>query len=94
MTAGVELIRIFELTWAKALVLPEFPGPRLRGDDAPFPGRARAGVAKPKWSERVEVVNELPTTPSGKVQKFRLREIIAERTAAGDSGPRRTSAGA
>jgi len=42
----------------------------------------------------VEVVNELPTTPSGKVQKFRLREIIAERTAAGDSGSRRTSAGA
>ncbi len=55
---------------------------------------ARAGVAKPKWPERVEVVDELPTTPSGKVQKFRLREIIAERTAAGDSGPHGTSAGA
>jgi non-ribosomal peptide synthetase component E (peptide arylation enzyme) len=47
---------------------------------------ARAGVAKPKWPERVELVDELPTTPSGKVQKFRLREIIAERTAAEETG--------
>jgi cyclohexanecarboxylate-CoA ligase len=43
---------------------------------------ARAGVAKPKWPERVELVDQLPTTPSGKVQKFRLREIIATRIAA------------
>jgi non-ribosomal peptide synthetase component E (peptide arylation enzyme) len=47
---------------------------------------ARAGVAKPKWPERVEVVNELPTTPSGKVQKFRLRKIIAECAAAEKTG--------
>jgi acyl-coenzyme A synthetase/AMP-(fatty) acid ligase len=48
---------------------------------------ARAGVAKPKWPERVELVDALPTTPSGKVQKFRLREIIAERTAVEENGP-------
>ncbi len=54
---------------------------------------ARAGVAKPKWPERVELVDELPTTPSGKVQKFRLREIIAERTAAEESRPSRRDAG-
>lgn len=47
---------------------------------------ARVGVAKPKWPERVELVEELPTTPSGKVQKFRLREIIAERVGAGETG--------
>jgi len=47
---------------------------------------ARRGVAKPKWPERVELVEELPTTPSGKVQKFRLREIIAERTGAESAG--------
>lgn len=47
---------------------------------------ARAGVAKPKWPERVELVDELPTTPSGKVQKFRLRQIIAKRIAAEESG--------
>ncbi|MDA0260595.1 MAG: hypothetical protein O3A21_00115, partial [Proteobacteria bacterium] len=38
---------------------------------------ADANVAKPKWPERIEIVDELPMTPSGKVQKFRLREMIA-----------------
>ena len=31
-------------------------------------------VAKPYWPERVEVVDELPRTASGKIQKFALRE--------------------
>ena len=39
-------------------------------------------VAKFKWPERLEVVPELPTTPSGKIQKFRLRQAIAERLGA------------
>jgi acyl-CoA synthetase (AMP-forming)/AMP-acid ligase II len=38
---------------------------------------ARAGVARQKWPERVEMVEALPLTPSGKVQKFRLREQLA-----------------
>ncbi len=37
------------------------------------------GVAKTYWPERLELVDELPMTASGKVQKFRLREMIAER---------------
>ncbi len=41
---------------------------------------ARAQVAKPKWPERVELVDALPMTPSGKVQKFRLRELAARLT--------------
>ncbi len=40
---------------------------------------ARAGIAKPKWPERVEAVEAFPMTPSGKIQKFRLREIVDER---------------
>jgi cyclohexanecarboxylate-CoA ligase len=40
---------------------------------------ADAGVAKPKWPERIETIDALPMTPSGKVQKFRLREMITER---------------
>jgi cyclohexanecarboxylate-CoA ligase len=32
------------------------------------------GVAKPYWPERVEVVPEFPRTPSGKIQKYQLRE--------------------
>lgn len=54
---------------------------------------ARAGVAKPKWPERVELVDALPTTPSGKVQKFRLREMIAERMAAEESDQTARDAG-
>ena len=42
---------------------------------------AKANVAKPKWPERIEIVDTFPMTPSGKVQKFRLREMIASRTA-------------
>lgn len=34
-------------------------------------------VAKQYWPERVEVVADLPRTPSGKIQKFKLREMVA-----------------
>ena len=40
-------------------------------------------VAKQYIPERVEVVPELPKTPSGKIQKFRLREIAKGFSAAG-----------
>lgn len=36
-----------------------------------------AGVAKPFWPERLAIVAEMPKTPSGKIQKFRLREQAA-----------------
>jgi cyclohexanecarboxylate-CoA ligase len=32
-----------------------------------------AGVARPYWPERLEVVDELPRTASGKIQKFQIR---------------------
>jgi 3-phosphoshikimate 1-carboxyvinyltransferase len=35
-------------------------------------------VAKTYWPERLEVVDELPRTPSGKIQKFVLREFASE----------------
>ena len=34
-------------------------------------------VAKQYWPERLEIIDEMPRTPSGKIQKFRLREIAA-----------------
>ncbi len=34
-------------------------------------------VSKPYWPERLEIVEELPYTPSGKIQKFVLRDRIA-----------------
>jgi cyclohexanecarboxylate-CoA ligase len=37
---------------------------------------ANKGVAKQYWPERLKVLPELPRTPSGKIQKFRLRELV------------------
>lgn len=36
-------------------------------------------VAKQKYPERLEIVDELPKTPTGKVQKFALRQLVADR---------------
>ncbi|RLL46886.1 cyclohexanecarboxylate-CoA ligase [Oceanobacillus piezotolerans] len=36
------------------------------------------GVAKQYWPEHLEVVEDFPRTPSGKIQKFRLREQIRQ----------------
>jgi cyclohexanecarboxylate-CoA ligase len=47
---------------------------------------AQSGAARQKWPERVEVVDALPMTPSGKVQKFRLRDAIRDRLA-GEAKP-------
>jgi cyclohexanecarboxylate-CoA ligase len=38
---------------------------------------ADSKVAKQYWPERVEVIADLPRTPSGKIQKFKLREQAA-----------------
>jgi cyclohexanecarboxylate-CoA ligase len=38
-------------------------------------------LARQKFPARVEIVAEFPMTPSGKVQKFRLRQLIAEKLA-------------
>ncbi|MBT6277939.1 MAG: AMP-binding protein, partial [Chromatiales bacterium] len=36
---------------------------------------ANAKVAKNYWPERIEIMDALPRTPSGKIQKFKLRQI-------------------
>jgi acyl-coenzyme A synthetase/AMP-(fatty) acid ligase len=42
------------------------------------PQVARQAIAPAYWPERLELIEALPMTASGKVQKFRLRELIAE----------------
>jgi cyclohexanecarboxylate-CoA ligase len=37
-----------------------------------------AGMAKPYWPERLEILPEMPRTPSGKIQKFKLRAMAAD----------------
>ena len=39
----------------------------------------RHQLARQKFPERIEIVDEFPMTPSGKVQKYRLRQTLAER---------------
>jgi acyl-CoA synthetase len=51
------------------------------GQDAPDLPAVRAhlegaGLARQKWPEELRVVDDLPRTPSGKVQKFVLRERL------------------
>jgi cyclohexanecarboxylate-CoA ligase len=43
-------------------------------------------LARQKFPERLEVVSEFPITPSGKIQKYRLRQLVAERVAAEQGG--------
>lgn len=57
---------------------------RLHGSlDAPTLDAVRAhldgaGLARQKWPESLHVVDDFPRTPSGKVQKFRLRQDLRE----------------
>lgn len=41
------------------------------------------GVAKQYWPEHVEIIDDFPRTPSGKIQKFRLREMVNKRISEG-----------
>jgi acyl-CoA synthetase len=55
---------------------------RMRqGHRAPDLGQVRAhleqaGLARQKWPEEVHQADDLPRTPSGKIQKFRLRQDL------------------
>ena len=37
---------------------------------------AAAGLSRQKWPESIHQIDEFPRTPSGKVQKFRLRQWL------------------
>lgn len=71
------------------------PDPRLQEKSCAFismkPGKtpitmealqkflAEKGLTKQYWPEHIEIVDDFPKTPSGKIQKFRLREVINEK---------------
>lgn len=57
------------------------PGCRMSFDDMVAYLRER-GTARTYLPERLELVGELPRTPTGKIQKFRLRELAAGFTGA------------
>jgi acyl-CoA synthetase (AMP-forming)/AMP-acid ligase II len=45
-----------------------------------------AGISRQKWPEHVEVIDQLPMTTSGKVQKFILRQMAAKQVAIEERG--------
>jgi cyclohexanecarboxylate-CoA ligase len=84
---------LYEHRDVDAVAVVAVPDPRLQeracacvvlkpGTALTFEGMRRflreKGVAKPYWPERLEILPDLPRTPSGKVQKFRLREQMGQ----------------
>ena len=84
------LYRMPEIADAAIVAMPD---PRLQERACAFvdaaPGASRStsprsaqhlaaeGVAKHFWPERLEILAEMPRTPTGKIQKFVLRERAA-----------------
>jgi acyl-CoA synthetase (AMP-forming)/AMP-acid ligase II len=52
------------------------PGAEAPDLDAVRAHLSEAGLARQKWPEELRVVDELPRTPSGKIQKFVLRDRL------------------
>lgn len=44
------------------------------------------GTAKYKWPERVELIDSLPRTETGKVQKFKLRDDVRRKIKCEEKG--------
>ena len=71
---------------AACVVVPDADGferlalyvvPDEQGVDLPeIEARARAGLPAHSWPKWVRAVGELPRTPTGKVQKYRLKELL------------------
>ena len=57
------------------------PGQKLAFDDLKA-HLASEGLSKPFWPERLEIIEQMPSTPTGKIQKFVLREMAKTMSAA------------
>ncbi len=67
-----------------ACIIPE-PGETLTFDDLRA-FLAEQQVTRQYWPERLALMDAFPTTPSGKIQKFRLRELVTAQGAAAAAG--------
>jgi acyl-CoA synthetase (AMP-forming)/AMP-acid ligase II len=61
-----------------AAVLRMLPGHDVPTLDALRAHFAGSGLARQKWPEEIHAVADLPRTPSGKVQKYKVRQAIAD----------------
>jgi acyl-CoA synthetase len=69
--------RLGEHAVAVLRMLPGTPPPTMPDVRAHF---ERSGIARQKWPEELHSVADFPRTPSGKVQKFRVRAAVADGT--------------
>jgi len=60
---------------ACAVVVPNGEAPTLEAIRVHL---EKEGMTRHFWPERLEIVTEMPKTPSGKIQKFRLREAYGD----------------
>ena len=67
--------RLGETACAVIRVRPETDAPDLATVQAAVD---TSGLAKQKWPESVEIVEDFPRTPSGKIQKFALRDRLRD----------------
>ncbi|MFI7667830.1 AMP-binding protein [Nocardia sp. NPDC049526] len=67
--------RLGEHVAAVVRLHPGSDAPTLADLQAHF---AEAGLTKQKWPEQLVVVEDFPRTPSGKVQKYRIRQSLRE----------------
>lgn len=67
--------RLGERAAAVISVRPGEPAPTIEEVRSHLSDR---GLARQKWPESIHVIDEFPRTPSGKVQKFRLRRRLEE----------------
>jgi acyl-CoA synthetase (AMP-forming)/AMP-acid ligase II len=81
----VSVVGVPDERWGEVVVAAVRLRDELDDAEAVLIEHARARLAKFKVPSRVVVVTEFPMTPSGKVQKFRLREQLA--TGEASAGP-------
>ena len=74
--------RLGEHACAFVRPLPDARAPAL---DAVRAHLDAAGLARQKWPEDVRAIEEFPRTPSGKIQKFALRDRLRAEASAGSS---------
>jgi cyclohexanecarboxylate-CoA ligase len=85
--AGVAIVAIPDPRLGEracAVVIPREGEALTLGEIVAFLERHQ--LARQKLPERLELVSEFPMTPSGKIQKYRLRELVNERIKAEGGG--------
>ncbi|MCM2387573.1 class I adenylate-forming enzyme family protein [Streptomyces albipurpureus] len=98
--ADVSVIGVPDDYYGEAVVAYVLAHPGARIEESELRERLRGRIANYRIPAHVRVVSEFPTTPSGKIQKFRLQEWFSAdegtrkpETTGGDDAPTRSGPG-